>query len=215
LPFPGVFNYSKINNWAVEKSRGELIGLINNDIEVISGEWLTEMVSHALRPDIGAVGAKLLYPNETIQHAGVILGIGGVAGHSHRYYSNNDQGYFSRLKLVQNYSAVTAACMVLRKELFHLAGGLDENNLKVAFNDVDFCMKITELGYRNLWTPFALLYHHESISRGVENTPEKQARFISESKFIEAKWGDKLKLDPFYNPNLTLIHEDFSLTVSE
>jgi glycosyltransferase involved in cell wall biosynthesis len=215
LPFPGVFNYSKINNWAVEKSRGELIGLINNDIEVISGEWLTEMVSHALRPDIGAVGAKLLYKNDLIQHAGVILGIGGVAGHSHKYYSNNDQGYFSRLKLVQNYSAVTAACMVLRKELFHLAGGLDENNLKVAFNDVDFCMKITELGYRNLWTPFALLYHHESISRGVENTPEKQARFISESKFIEAKWSDKLKVDPFYNPNLTLIHEDFSLAVNE
>ena len=214
LHFPGEFNYSKINNWAVERSRGELIGLINNDIEVISSEWLTEMISHALRPDIGAVGAKLLYMDDSIQHAGVILGIGGVAGHSHKYYTIADQGYFSRLKLVQNYSAVTAACMVLRKELFQILGGLDEHNLKIAFNDVDFCIKIRELGYRNLWTPFALLYHHESISRGVENTPEKQARFMSESKFMKEKWGDKLKVDPLYNLNLTLIHEDFSLAVN-
>lgn len=206
------FNYSAINNFGVAHASGEVIGLINNDIEVIAADWLSEMVSHALRPEIGCVGAKLNYSNGTLQHGGVVLGIGGVAGHSHKHYPPNAGGYFSRLQLVSNYSAVTAACLLVRKDVFLAAKGLDEENLKVAFNDVDFCLKVRELGYRNLWTPYAVLFHHESISRGSEDTPEKKHRFQSEALFMKAKWGAKLLNDPYYSPNLTLEHEDFSLS---
>jgi glycosyltransferase involved in cell wall biosynthesis len=205
------FNYSAINNYGVLQARGEVIGLINNDIEVISREWLTEMVSHALRPEIGCVGAKLYYSNKTFQHCGVILGLGGVAGHSHKYFPPNHPGYFNRLLLIQNLSAVTAACLVIRKKVFQEVGGLDEKNLTIAFNDVDFCLKVREAGYRNLWTPYAELYHHESVSRGHEDTPEKVKRFQSEISFMKDKWGNKLLVDPFYNENLTREREDFSL----
>jgi GT2 family glycosyltransferase len=138
------------------------------------------MASHAFRPEIGCVGAKLYYDDETIQHAGVIVGLGGVAGHSHKYFHRNSPGYFARLKLVQNLSAVTAACLLVRKSIYQEVGGLEEDNLRVAFNDVDFCLKVREAGYRNLWTPYAELYHFESKSRGAENTPEKQMRFNEE-----------------------------------
>ena len=168
------------------------------------------MVRQVSRPDIGCVGAKLLYPDDRIQHAGVVLGIGGVAGHSHKYFSNRNPGYFSRLRLTQNYSAVTAAAMLVRKSVFEEVGGLDENHLRVAFNDIDFCLKVREAGYRNLWTPYAELYHHESVSRGHEDTPEKQARFRKEAEFMKGKWGGQLTCDPCYSPNLTLMHEDFS-----
>ncbi|WP_444921192.1 glycosyltransferase [Microbulbifer sp. CnH-101-G] len=205
------FNYSAINNYGVRLANGEVIGLINNDIEPINVLWLTEMVSHALRPEIGCVGAKLYYPNDTVQHAGVILGIGGVAGHSHKYFSRNEYGYFSRLHLVQNLSAVTAACLLLRKEVFEQVGGLDEENLAVAFNDVDLCLKVREAGYRNLWTPYAELYHHESVSRGADNTVSKRRRAQREAEYMRSRWGEQLDSDPAYNPNLTLVHEDFSL----
>ncbi|WP_444903964.1 glycosyltransferase [Microbulbifer sp. CnH-101-E] len=205
------FNYSAINNYGVSLAKGEIIGLINNDIEPINVLWLTEMVSQALRPEIGCVGAKLYYPNDTIQHAGVILGIGGVAGHSHKYFSRNEYGYFSRLHLVQNLSAVTAACLLLRKEVFEQVGGLDEKNLAVSFNDVDLCLKVREAGYRNLWTPYAELYHHESVSRGADNTLTKRRRAQKEAEYMRDRWGDQLDTDPAYNPNLTLVHEDFSL----
>ena len=171
------------------------------------------MVRQVSRPDIGCVGAKLLYADNHIQHAGVILGIGGVAGHSHKYASNQNTGYFSRLKLTQNYSAVTAAALLVRKAVFEEVGGLNEQDLTVAFNDVDFCLKVREAGYRNLWTPYAELYHHESVSRGGEDTPEKQARFSKEVLFMHTKWGTQLNTDPFYNPNLTLQHENFSYRV--
>lgn len=207
------FNYSAINNFGVQHARGSLIGLINNDVEVINPNWLTEMVSQACRDDIGCVGAKLYYSDGKIQHAGVILGIGGVAGHAHKYFNQNHHGYFSRLKLVQNISAVTAACLLVRKELYEAVGGLDEENLKVAFNDVDFCLKVREAGYRNLWTPYAELYHHESVSRGKEDSPEKQVRFRKEVEFMQEKWGESLRHDPYYNPNLTLEREDFSIGV--
>jgi GT2 family glycosyltransferase len=193
-------------------SQGALIGLINNDIEVISPEWLTEMVRLATQSDIGCVGAKLYYPNHKIQHAGVVLGILGVAGHSHKFASRHDDGYFGRLKLPQAMSAVTAACLLVRREVYQEVGGLDEDNLKVAFNDVDFCLKVRIAGYRNVWTPYAELYHHESVSRGLEDTPEKKARFEKEVLFMKSKWGDVLLKDPYYNPNLTLEHEDFSLS---
>lgn len=205
------FNYSAINNYGVTQAYGDIIGLINNDTEVINPEWLTEMVSHAIRPDIGCVGAKLYYSNDTVQHAGVILGIGGVAGHSHKYFSKDYPGYFTRLHLTQNYSAVTAACLLVRKTLYKQVNGLDEHNLTVAFNDVDFCLKVREAGYRNLFTPWAELYHHESISRGAEDTPQKISRAHQEVSFMKHKWRGKLHHDPAYNRNLTLTFENFSL----
>jgi glycosyltransferase involved in cell wall biosynthesis/uncharacterized coiled-coil protein SlyX len=203
------FNYPAINNMAVNEAKGEIICLLNNDIEVIGPGWLTEMVSHALRPNIGAVGARLWYPNDTLQHGGVILGIGGVAGHSHKCFPRNQIGYFSRAALIQNFSAVTAACMVLRKETYLAAGGLNAEHLSIAFNDVDFCLKIKKLGLQIIWTPFAELYHHESLSRGHENTPEKIARFQKECAYMKNRWGKTLITDLAYSPNLTLETEDF------
>lgn len=211
LHYDKPFNYSEINNFGVIHAKGSIIGLVNNDIEVIEPDWLTNMVCHVVRPEIGCVGAKLYYGNNTLQHGGVILGIGGLANHSHKYYPYDHPGYYARLTCIQNLSAVTAACLLVRREVFEAAGGLDAVNLKVAFNDVDFCMKVRELGYRNLWTPYAELYHHESVSRGAEDTPEKYARFKSEVDFMVSKWGEKLTLDPYYNVNLTIGHEDFSL----
>jgi GT2 family glycosyltransferase len=204
------FNYSAINNFGVEKAEGSILAFLNNDVEVINPEWLDEMVSHACREEIGCVGAKLYYPNDTVQHAGVILGIGGIAGHSHKYFKRDEPGYFSRLMLVQNLSAVTGACMVLRRSVFDEVGGLDEN-LAVAFNDVDFCLRVREAGYRNLWTPYAELYHHESLTRGLNDTGQKQKRIRREAEYMRNRWGKALDQDPAYNPNLTLIHEDFSL----
>jgi len=205
------FNYSSINNFGVTHARGKVIGLINNDVEVISTHWLTEMVQHALRPEIGAVGAMLYYDNNTIQHAGVVLGIGGVAGHSHKYFPKGAFGYFSRLKIIQNYAAVTGACLVVRKELYEEVNGLDEKNLKVAFNDVDFCLKLQVKGYRNIWTPYVELYHHESVSRGSEDTKEKQERFGKEIMFMQKKWKNMLNNDCYYNRHLSNKFEDFRL----
>ncbi len=209
------FNYSAINNFGVKYAKGEIIGLINNDIEIISNGWLAEMVQHAIRPEIGAVGAMLYYDNDTIQHAGVILGIGGVAGHSHKYFPKDAHGYFSRLKIIQNYSAVTGACLLVKKELYEEVGGLNETDLKVAFNDVDFCLKLLEKGYRNLWTPYAEAYHHESISRGAEDDPEKIARFNKEVKFMRQQWFKFLKEDVMYNYNLTKSYENFGINIDE
>lgn len=211
LRYDHPFNYSAINNFGVRHASGEIIGLVNNDIEVISPGWLTEMVSHAVRPDVGCVGAKLYYDNNTIQHAGVIVSLGGVAGHSHKHYDRDHYGYFFRLILPQTLSAVTAACLLVRRKIYKEVGGLDEENLKVAFNDVDFCLKVREAGYRNLWTPYAELYHHESISRGHEDTPEKKMRARKEIEFMQSKWSTFLHFDPYYNPNLTKAREDFSL----
>ncbi|ELD0483389.1 glycosyltransferase family 2 protein [Escherichia coli] len=206
------FNFSAINNFAAVHARGSVFGLINNDIEVLSSDWLEEMVRQVSRPDIGCVGAKLYYPDMRIQHAGVVLGIGGIAGHSHKYFRQHHHGYHSRLSLVQNYSAVTAAALLVRKSVFEEVGGM-ETELSVAFNDVDFCLKVREAGYRNLWTPFAELIHHESVSRGYEDNPEKQARFKQEVDYMVNKWGGLLTSDPCYNPNLSLTHEDFSYRI--
>lgn len=211
LQYSGPFNFSAINNMAVRQARGSVVTLMNNDIEVIGGDWLREMVSHSVRPGVGCVGAKLLYKNHQVQHGGVILGIGGVAGHAHKYFHEEAPGYFSRLHLTQNLSAVTAACLTVTKKIYLSVGGLNEDDLKVAFNDVDFCLKVDALGFRNVWTPYALLYHHESISRGQDNTPEKKSRFIDEAGYMRDRWGDQLLQDPAYNRNLTLAHEDFSM----
>lgn len=212
LKYTKPFNFSAINNYAVSQCPDtDFVLLLNNDIEVINSGWLTEMLSVAQQKDVGCVGSKLYYENDLIQHAGVILGIGGVAGHSHKYYLRKDSGYFSRLKLRQDLSAVTAACLLVNKSIYEQVDGLNEKDLTIAFNDVDFCLKVRELGFRNVWTPFAELYHYESISRGAEDTPEKVKRFNQEVNYMKDQWGKKLISDPFYNKNLTLQHEDFSL----
>jgi GT2 family glycosyltransferase len=210
LRYDHPFNFSAINNFAAKNANGDFLCLMNNDIEVVSEDWLHEMVSHAERPGIGAVGCKLIYPNRRVQHAGVITGIGGIAGHSHRLYSTDSPGYFSRLQIVQNFSAVTGACLVVRKSLYEEMNGLDEN-LEVAFNDIDFCLRIREKGYRNLWTPYVEIIHHESLSRGHDDTVEKRRRFKKEIDFMKSRWGEGLDYDPFYNPNLSLDCEDFQV----
>ena len=171
------------------------------------------MVQHAVRPEIGCVGAKLYYFDNTIQHAGVIMGLWGLAGHSHKNYLKDAKGYMNRLVAVQNLSAVTAACLVIRKELFVQVQGLDEQNLVVAFNDVDLCLKVQQAGYRNLWTPYAELYHYESKSRGKEDTPEKQLREKSEIDFMRSKWPEQTRKDPYYSPHLTHVREDFGIGI--
>ena len=204
------FNYSRLNNAAVRKSRGELVCLLNDDIEVLSPEWLDELASFAVQPDVGAVGARLWYPDGTLQHGGVIIGIREVAGHAHPRLPKGHHGYFSRAVLQQELSAVTGACLMVRREVFDAVGGLDER-IAVAFNDIDFCLRLRAAGYRNIWTPFAELVHHESASRGYEDNPEKMARFQRELRFMQERWGDVLHGDPHYNPNLSTAAGDFSL----
>ena len=211
LSYDRPFNYSAINNLAAFEATGPLLCLLNNDIEVIAPDWLTEMASHAVRPGIGAVGAMLYYPDDAIQHAGVITGIGGVAGHAHLRLSRGDPGYFGRAALVQNLSAVTAACMVMPRRLYHQLAGLNETELAVAFNDVDLCLRIREAGYRIVWTPHAQLYHHESASRGPDTDPDKIERFRAEVAYMMRRWGHVLDRDPYYNPNLRLDGADFGL----
>lgn len=188
--------------------------MLNNDVEIITPNWLEEMAGQAMRPSIGAVGAKLLYADQTIQHSGVTLGIGGVGSHSHRGCSSNEPGYFGRLIIAANYAAVTGACLMVKKELFNQVGGLEEK-LTVAFNDVDFCLKLLAKGYYNIVLPQVKLYHFESKSRGYEDTPEKMQRFLGEVDYMKHRWRKVLERDPFYNPNLTLDREDFSLNISQ
>lgn len=205
------FNYSALNNLAVRHAKGEVIVLMNNDIKVLTPDWLEEMVSFVMQPEVGAVGAKLLYPDDTVQHAGVILGIRTVAGHGHKQLKRHDRGYQGRAAVVQNFSAVTAACLAVRKDVWDQVGGLNEVDLKVAFNDVDFCIRLVQAGYRNVWTPYAELYHFESVSRGTEDSPEKRARFAGEVHFMRTEWAHVLLVDKAYNPALTLDDEDFGL----
>lgn len=210
------FNYSQINNYAVDNyAKGEQILLLNNDIEILSKNWIEEMLMFSQREDVGCVGAKLYYPNDTIQHAGVIIGLGGVAGHSHKYFPKDHPGYFIRLNIVQNLSAVTAACLMVKKSIYQELGGLNEEDLTVAFNDVDFCLRALEKGYLNLFTPYAEAYHHESISRGHEDSPQKIERFQGEVHYMKSRHNDIIsKGDPYYNVNLTSQREDFSLSTT-
>ncbi len=203
------FNYSRINNLGFSYASGDHVCLMNNDIEIISPDWMEEMLSFSQSNDVGCVGARLWYPDDTLQHGGVIIGLGGIAGHSHKYLEKGAVGYFGRAALPQALSAVTAACLMVKASIFREVDGLDEG-LSVAFNDVDFCLRVREAGYRNVWTPYAEMYHHESASRGTEDTPEKQARFNGEISFMKNRWGDILTNDPYYSPNLTIEREDFS-----
>lgn len=205
------FNYSQLNNLAASVADGEYLCMLNNDTEIITEDWLEEMLNFASVPEVGCVGATLLYPNRTIQHAGVVLGIGGVAAHVFLRRPEKDPGYFGRLTVPANYSAVTGACLMLRRSIFHEVGGLDELELPVAFNDIDLCLKVQARGYRNVVTPFAKLIHHESATRGRESTPEKQARFGREVETMRQRYGDLLDNDPWYSPNLSLDDGEFSL----
>lgn len=206
------FNFSTINNRAAKKAHGEYLLFLNNDTEVITENWLTLMVSFAQQERIGCVGAKLLYPNNTVQHAGVILGLGGVAGHGHYGYPYGDLGYFGRLAINVNYSAVTAACLLMKKADFDAVGGFEEA-FTVAFNDVDLCLKVQALGRDNVWLHEAELYHFESQTRGYDDTGKKKKRFEQEKVMMEEKWGPLIENDPFYNPNLTRDIPNFSLRI--
>lgn len=212
IPYPHPFNYSRMNNLAAKNAAGQVLVLLNNDIETLHEGWLEELVAQACRPEVGAVGARLLYPDNRVQHAGVVTGIGGVAGHLHRGLHRAQAGYFGRAQLIQGLSAVTGACLALRKQVFEAVGGFNERDLPVAFNDIDLCLKIRrQLGLRVIWTPYAEALHLESASRGRDDTKEKKARFTSEIAYMQKTWGEALLRDPAYNPNLTLESTDCAL----
>jgi GT2 family glycosyltransferase len=210
----GPFNFSALNNRAARQARGDLLCLLNNDIEVLTPDWLAIMAQQALRPEVGAVGARLLYPNGRIQHAGVVLGICGGAAHAHRMLRPDCEGYFRRHALPQFVSAVTAACLVVRRESFEAVGGLDEENFAVAFNDVDLCLRLNERGWQSLYEPRATLVHHESVSRGLDRDPVGAARFAGELAALKARWGTgdmDSQVDPFHHPHLSRYSERFVL----
>lgn len=215
ITYQGAFNYSAINNLGASKAEGEYLLLLNNDTQVITVNWMEELLMYAQRNDVGAVGAKLYYGDKTIQHAGVVLGLGAhrTAGHSHYMQHRENLGYMGRLCYTQNVSAVTGACLMVSKALFEKAGGLEES-FAVSLNDVDFCIKLREMGYLNVFTPFAELYHFESASRGLDDKGEKAERYNEESARFREKWKEVLaKGDPYYNPNFSLDRSDFSLRV--
>ncbi len=207
---PGEFNFSHLINLGASRARGSIFLLLNNDVEMMNVDCLSELVAQVSRPDVGIVGARLWYPNGTLQHGGVILGVGGVASHIDGI-RRHEPGYFARQHLAQDFCAVTAACLMVRREVFEKLGGFDEAHLPVTFNDVDFCLRARELGWRIIYTPYAELIHHESISRGIENTTEKQRRFFKESEFLLSRWGALIRNDPAYNPNLSLGEKRFEL----
>jgi GT2 family glycosyltransferase len=212
LEYDSHFNHSAICNLAVRETAGDVLCLLNDDVEVLTPDWLEEMVSHALRPEIGAVGAKLLYPDGRVQHAGVVLGLDGLAGHAHRLLMSNREGYMGRAALVQNYSAVTGACLVIRRSVYEQVGGFDAQRLPHIYNDVDFCLRVREAGYWNVWTPYAELVHFESVTRrAVNNERAAGSRLREQIEYMRSRWGPWLHDDPGYNPNLSLTSNDFSL----
>jgi GT2 family glycosyltransferase len=217
MTVPGPFNYAALNNAGVREATGEIILLLNNDIDITDSSWLREMVSHAVRPDVGAVGAKLIYEDGRIQHAGVVLGVGrlngrrGVAGHFGHYAEADEEGHFGQYLVTREVSAVTGACLMVRREVYLAAGGLDEEHLPVSYNDVDLCLRIRELGLRNVWTPFAELYHLESASRGGVQSLEQVARAEREFAYMRDRWSEQLENDPFYNQNFDRKDHSFAL----
>ena len=211
VTWKGPFNYSSINNYGAEYATGDYLLLLNNDIEVISPGWMAEMLGYCQREDVGIVGAKLYYSDDTVQHAGVVVGVGGFAGHILTRFRKGETGYFGRLVTIQDTSAVTAACLMIKRPIYQLIGGFDED-FKVALNDIDLCLKVRALGQLVVFNPYAELYHYESKSRGFEDTPEKKARFKKEIRKFREKWEDVLEQgDPYYSPNLTLVRGDCSI----
>lgn len=214
IPYTGAFNWSAINNFAATHASGEVLCFLNNDTEVISPDWLQEMVGHAVRPEVGAVGPKLLYPDGTLQHGGVILGAHGMAEHAFTGLAADKAGYMMRAGLTQNLSAVTGACLVCRRTVFEALGGFEMANLGVAFNDVDFCLRLTEAGYRHVWTPHASLYHQASRTRGRDGTGEKRTRLDQETAYMRKRWGRQLERDPYYNPAFELHEHPYGVLTS-
>jgi GT2 family glycosyltransferase len=213
LPQPGPFNYATINNNAVAVAKGELICLMNNDVEILGPDWLAIMATQAMRPEVGAVGAQLIYPDGRIQHAGVVIGVGNAAGHAHRFIEPAAEGYFRRHALPQYVSAVTAACLVVQKERFLAVGGLDAANFAVAFNDVDLCLRLNQRGWQSFYEPRSVLVHHESISRGFDTDPVGAARFAGELAALQRIWRTNAVVDPFHHPNLSRASEQFALSL--
>ena len=213
LKSAGPFNFSALNNFAVARAKGELLCFLNNDVEVVDPDWLALLVRRAVRSDIGAVGARLLYPDGTVQHAGVFTGIGGGAAHGHRFQEADDRGYFDRARLPQRVSAVTAACLVVAREKFQAVGGFDEDNFAVAFNDVDLCLKLNAAGWQSFYEPRATLVHHESRSRGSDREKANRKRFANELTALKRKWGTDVNCDPFHHPYLSRFCEDFLVAV--
>ena len=211
LRYDQPFNFSAINNVAVEQAQGEVVCLLNNDTEVISPDWLEEMVSRLEQPGVGVVGARLYFSDGRVQHAGDVVGPGGCAHHLFGVLEGDDPGYMKRAVLPQDLSAVTAACLVTPKKLFQKLGGLDAVNLKVAFNDVDYCLRVREAGLRVIYTPYAEFFHYESVSRGKDDNDEKRARSESEANYIRERWPEVIERDPFYNPNLNYARPDFTV----
>jgi len=218
LSYPHPFNFAAINNWAVKQIGEPIILFLNNDITVINSDWLSAMVEHIERPEVGAVGAKLYYPNGRIQHAGAVLGVGqfkdkpfGVAGHSHKYFPGRSNGYFEQINVIRDYSAVTGACLMTKRNLFLKVGGFDEKSFVVAWNDIDYCLRLRAKGHLVVYTPYAQLYHYESVSRGQETSGEKMKRFHRECETMYGRWGKALANDPYYNPNLSLEDESFRI----
>jgi len=209
----GEFNYAALNNEAASLAHGEILLFMNNDVEAIDSGWLRLMVAEACRPEVGAVGARLLFDDGTVQHAGVLLGIGGVAGHAHKYIPGDAPGYQLRLQLSHQLSAVTAAVLVVRRSVFDEVSGFDAACFAVNYNDVDFCLRVMARGYRNIYCADAVLIHHESRSRGVPETPEAYEQWQQESQMMLCRWGSLIQNDPFYSPHLTLVDEDFSLAL--
>ncbi|MBR5420550.1 MAG: glycosyltransferase family 2 protein, partial [Lachnospiraceae bacterium] len=212
IRYEGPFNYAAVNNYCVkEKATGEYVLLLNNDTEVITPDWMEEMMMYAQRKDVGAVGAKLYYPDGTIQHAGVVIGLGGIAGHIFAGVPGDSPGYMGKLGYAQDMSAVTGACMLVKKDIYLEVGGMD-TGYALAFNDVDLCMRIRRAGYLIVWTPFAELYHYESATRGIDDTPDKKERFIQECDHFRSIWNKELSDgDPYYNSNLSLSASDYSM----
>ena len=211
ISFNHPYNYSAINNFAVRHATAPYLCLLNNDTEVIREDWLLEMMRYAVRPEVGAVGAKLLYEDGTIQHAGVVIGICEAAGHAHRFARSDEPGYFSQPHIAHVVSAVTAACLVVEKSKFEAVGGLDAEGFPVAFNDVDFCLKLERAGWRNVYVPHAVLLHYESKSRGLDTTPAKRGRYLRELAALQERWGTKHFEDPRHNLNLDRYSETFIL----
>jgi GT2 family glycosyltransferase len=208
------FNFAALNNDALPHCRGELLAFVNNDIEATSGCWLAEMVGHAVRPDVGAVGARLWYADGTLQHGGVLLGLGGTAGHMHSHLRPDEPGHAGRARLTQELSAVTAACLLVRRAVYEQVGGMDAEHLVVDYNDIDFCLKLRAAGYRVIWTPHAQLIHHESATRGANRSAEQLARYARESACVRKRWSRWLDNDPAYNPNWSLRNRDFEFTAA-
>lgn len=208
------FNYSKINNWAAKKANGKYLLFLNNDTEIVEKDWLSSMMEHMQREEVGAVGARLLYEHNSLQHDGVVYGICDMAEHAFRTYPSSDNSRHPDMGLVRNVSVATAACLLMKRKLFEEIGGFDEKNLTVAYNDVDLCMELSKKGYLIVQTPYALMYHYESKSRGYEDTSEKYKRFMKEQSFMRNKWKKELiKGDPFYSPNLSKVYNDYSLDI--